>query len=34
MSTKRDKGLAVLVILLAVGTSLIAIFSNLADYFG
>ncbi|KAL7147711.1 hypothetical protein ABFS83_06G125400 [Erythranthe nasuta] len=34
MSTRRDKVLAVLVILLAVGTSLIAIFSNLSDYFG
>ncbi|KAK6145606.1 hypothetical protein DH2020_022426 [Rehmannia glutinosa] len=34
MSTRRDKALAVLVILLAVGTSLIAIFSNLSDLFG
>ncbi|XP_047943834.1 amino acid transporter AVT6C-like [Salvia hispanica] len=34
MSTRRDKALAVLVIILAVGTSLIAIFSNLSDYFG
>ncbi|KAG8390154.1 hypothetical protein BUALT_Bualt01G0054000 [Buddleja alternifolia] len=34
ISTRRDKALAVLVILLAVGTSLVAIFSNFADYFG
>ncbi|KAL1559290.1 amino acid transporter AVT6C-like [Salvia divinorum] len=34
MSTRRDKALAVLVIFLAVGTSLVAIFSNLSDYFG
>ncbi|KAG6415961.1 hypothetical protein SASPL_123382 [Salvia splendens] len=34
MSTRRDKALAVLVIILAVGTSLVAIFSNLSDYFG
>ncbi|XP_057804686.1 amino acid transporter AVT6C-like [Salvia miltiorrhiza] len=34
MSTTRDKVLAVLVIFLAVGTSLVAIFSNLSDYFG
>lgn len=34
ISTSRDKILAVLVIMLAVGTSLVAIFSNLSDYFG
>ncbi|XP_011076620.1 putative sodium-coupled neutral amino acid transporter 7 isoform X2 [Sesamum indicum] len=34
ISTSRDKVLAWLVILLAVGTSFIAIFSNLSDYFG
>ncbi|KAL3834782.1 hypothetical protein ACJIZ3_009518 [Penstemon smallii] len=34
VSTCRDKALAVIVILLAIGTSLVAIFSNLFDYFG
>ncbi|KAH6773893.1 Transmembrane amino acid transporter family protein [Perilla frutescens var. hirtella] len=34
MSTRRDKALAVLVIFLSIGTSLVAIFSNLVDYFG
>ncbi|PIN20480.1 Amino acid transporter protein [Handroanthus impetiginosus] len=34
ISTRRDKVLATLVILLAVGTSLIAIISDISDYFG
>ncbi|KAL6531142.1 hypothetical protein OROHE_014211 [Orobanche hederae] len=34
MSTRQDKALAVLVIMLAVGSSLVAIFSNLSNYFG
>ncbi|CAA2980853.1 sodium-coupled neutral amino acid transporter 7 [Olea europaea subsp. europaea] len=33
VSTSRDKILAVLTIVLAVGTSLVAIFSNISDYF-
>lgn len=33
VSTSRDKILAVLTIVLAIGTSLVAIFSNISDYF-